>query len=236
VFDTRADTTELLDKEDVDETLTLQSYRFMGIVNKFLGGAAMVRDFIANEIRPQNRFEPLKILDIGSGPCDIPAAICLWAQAKGLKLEFTCIETNTYAIQAAQQNMSQYSNIKVVEKDIFNYQPSERYDCATGSLFFHHLSNEQITGLISRLRTFGCRSVLINDLHRSLVCYAGCLFACMFVPAGVRHDALLSIRKGFKPEELRQLLEKMPKTAVSVRTAWFGRVCAIIRFETEDSK
>jgi hypothetical protein len=235
VFEIRADAMEFLDSADIDETLALQSYRFMAVVNKYFGGTAVMRDFILDEAS-RKKSAPLKILDIGSGSCDIPAAVCKWAKAKGFDIEFTCVEPSGYAAKAAKQNIMQYQNIKLVREDIFSYQPTEEYDCATGSLFFHHLTDEQITELIERLRTFGCRSILINDLHRSLSCYIGCLLASMFVPAGVRHDALLSIRKGFKTVELKELLGKIPQAHTSLRTAWFGRICAVIQFDAEDSK
>jgi hypothetical protein len=231
VFETRADSPELLDMADLGETLALQSYRFMSIVNKFFGGTAIVRDFIANEVTLQKRSEPLKILDIGSGICDIPAAVCQWANS-GLNLKFTCVEPNGFAAEAAKMNIGQHPNIKLVQQDIFDYRPTERYDCATGSLFFHHLTDKQIIELIERLRSFGCRSILINDLHRSLCCYAGCLAVSMFLPAGVRHDALLSIRRSFRPEDLDNLLKSYAN--VTVGTRWFGRVYAVIRFDTED--
>jgi 2-polyprenyl-3-methyl-5-hydroxy-6-metoxy-1,4-benzoquinol methylase len=232
---------ELLDGSNIDERLALQSYRFMAVVNKYFGGTAVVRDFITGQVRGDKRARPLKILDIGSGSCDIPAAICGWAQKAGPAIEVTCVEPSDYAVQAAKKNIGQYPNIKLLQQDIFSYRPVEKYDCAVGSLFFHHLSNQRIAELMGRLRTFGCRSVLINDLNRSLRCYIGCLLASLFVPAGVRHDALLSIRKGFRPEELKNLLENgMQKettaSRVDVWTAWFGRVCAVVRFEMEASQ
>ena len=233
MFDSRADALELLDRDDLDKTFALQSYRFMAIVNKYFGGTAIVRNFIANEARHKGSGETLRILDIGSGACDIAAAICRWAQAAGFAIEFTCVETNGYAIEAARRNITQYPNIRLVQEDIFAYCSTMSYDCAVGSLFFHHLSDEHITELVARLRTFGCKSMLINDLHRSCGCYLGGAIASAFLPAAVRHDALLSIRKGFKPDELRRLSGKIPDADVVVSTAWFGRVWAAVRFERE---
>lgn len=235
MFDLRVNFPEFLDGSDIGESFAMRSYRFMAVVNKYFGGTAIVESFIKNEIRNKNNPEPLKILDIGSGACDIPASICRWARNAGLDIQFTCIETNPYAIKLALENIREYSNIKLVQEDIFKYQPGEKYDCAVGSLFFHHLTDEQIIELIDRLRTLGCRTVLINDLHRSLLCYVGCLIASLFIAADVRHDALLSIRKGFKPAQLYDLMRKIPQTRASVQTAWFGRVYAIINF-TENGR
>jgi 2-polyprenyl-3-methyl-5-hydroxy-6-metoxy-1,4-benzoquinol methylase len=235
VFNLRINAPELLDSPDMEQSFAIRSYHFMSIVNRYFGGTAIVKSFIKNAAKTRDNAEPLKILDIGSGACDIPAAICRWANAAQINLEITCIETNPYAIKLAQENIKDYPNIKLVQEDIFSYQPDEKYDCATGSLFFHHLADEQILDLINTLRTFGCRSILINDLHRSLLCYAGCLIASLFIRSDVRHDALLSIRKGFKPAQLYELTKKVPQSSTSVQKVWFGRVYAILHF-TEDGR
>ena len=136
MFNSRADAMEFLDSDDLDETLALQSYRFMAVVNKYFGGTAVVRGFIENEARHKGNGEPLRILDIGSGICDIPISLCGWAQAAGLAIEFTCVETNDYAMEAGRQNIMQYPNILLVQEDIFAYRPTMSYDCAVGLLFF----------------------------------------------------------------------------------------------------
>jgi hypothetical protein len=46
----------------------------------------------------------------------------------------------------------------------------------------------------------------------------------------VRHDALLSIRRGFKPVEIRALLQQIDNISVSVETSRWFRVAAVIRF------
>ena len=122
MFDLRVNLPEFLDSRIWSESFAMRSYRFMSVVNKYFGGTAIVKNFIKNEIKIQNNAEPLKILDIGSGTCDIPAAICRWAKMAGINVEFTCIETNPYAIKLAQENIREYSNIKLVQEDIFNYQ------------------------------------------------------------------------------------------------------------------
>jgi hypothetical protein len=47
----------------------------------------------------------------------------------------------------------------------------------------------------------------------------------------VRHDALLSIRRGFKIKELRSLLWQLENVTVSVEPARWFRIAAIIRFK-----
>jgi hypothetical protein len=48
-----------------------------------------------------------------------------------------------------------------------------------------------------------------------------------------RHDALLSIRRGFKISELSTLLRQLDRVTVSVEPARWFRIAAIIRFKPE---
>ena len=97
---------------------------------------------------------------------------------------------------------------------------------------FHHFSNAQILTLLQMLRGFVIHSVLINDLRRSrwASLAARPLLASTGAPAGVRHDALLSIRRGFKLSELSTLLRQLDRVTVSVEPARWFRIAAIIRF------
>jgi hypothetical protein len=99
------------------------------------------------------------------------------------------------------------------------------------SMCFHHFSDAQILTLLRRLHGFVLNSVLINDLRRSRLAYLAARLLLVTTPAEVRHDALLSIRRGFKISELRSLLTQLDRITVSVEpTRWF-RIAAIIRFK-----
>jgi hypothetical protein len=74
-------------------------------------------------------------------------------------------------------------------------------------------------------------SVLINDLRRSQLASLATRLLLVGLPVGVRHDALLSIRRGFKIGELRTLLRRLERVTVSVEPARWFRIAAIIRFK-----
>ena len=64
-------------------------------------------------------------------------------------------------------------NVRLLNEDIWRHRPERPYDLAIGSMFFHHLTNQQIIDLLQYLRGFVTEGVLINDLRRSLGAYAG---------------------------------------------------------------
>ena len=106
MFDSRATATEFLDRPDCDPTLAAASYRFMETVNARFGGIRIVRRFLAAETAGRHARVPLRILDIGSGSCDIPLAVSRWARRHGIPLHFTCLEMADFAIDMARQRLA----------------------------------------------------------------------------------------------------------------------------------
>ena len=233
MFDSRATATEFLDRPDCDPTLAAASYRFMETVNCYFGGIRTVRRFLATETAGRHAGAPLRILDIGSGSCDIPLAVSRWARAHGIPLHFTCLEMAGHAVDIARRQLARACDpaVQLLQEDVLTHQPAEPYDLAVASMCFHHFSNAQILTLLQRLRGFVLNSVLINDLRRSRLASLAARLLLAGWPAGVRHDALLSIRRGFKISELRSLLRLLDGVTVSVEPARWFRLAAIIRFK-----
>ncbi len=232
MFDSRATTLEFLDRPDCDPALAAASYRFMETVNCRFGGIRVVRRFLSAETAGRYTDAPLRILDIGSGSCDIPLAVSRWAYACDIPLHFTCLETAGHAVDIGRRQLARAGNsaVQLLQEDAFTHQPAEPYDCAVASMCFHHFSNAQILTLVQRLRGFVLNSVLINDLRRSRLASLAARLLLAGKPAGVRHDALLSIRRGFNISELSTLLRQLDSVTVSVEPARWFRIAAIIRF------
>jgi 2-polyprenyl-3-methyl-5-hydroxy-6-metoxy-1,4-benzoquinol methylase len=234
VFNTRATEAEFLDLPDCSPVLAAASYRFMETVNHHFGGIRIVRNYLAAEAAGNFNGGPLRILDIGSGSCDIPLAVARWAHAAGIHVQITGLEIAGNAVDIALGRLAQAGQppVQILHEDIFSHQPTEPYDCAVASMCFHHFSNAEIITLVKRLQGFVRNSLLINDLRRCLLSSlaARLLLSNTRALAGVRHDALLSIRRGFKIQELKALLQPLDNVSVSVEPAPWFRVAAVIRF------
>ena len=230
--DSRATATEFLDRPDWDPALVAISYRFMQKVNRHFGGTRVVRRFVAREAAGRQAGVPLRILDIGSGICDIPLAVSQWARAHAISVHFTCLEKAGQAVGIARGQLARAHDpaLQLLQEDAFSHQPAEPYDYAVASMCFHHFSDAQIVALLQRLRGFVLNGVLINDLRRSRLASLAVGLLLSGAPAGLRHDALLSIRRGFKPHELRALLRQLDGVTVSVEPARWFRIAAMVRF------
>jgi hypothetical protein len=140
-----------------------------------------------------------------------------------------------YAIDIARERLAREGDpaVQLLQEDAFIHRPAEPYDYAVASMCFHHFNNVQILTLLERIRSYVLDSVLINDLLRSRQASlaAKLLLASTGRPGGVWHDALLSIQRGFTKSELGALLQQLESATVSVDTARWFRIAAIIRFK-----
>lgn len=145
-----------------------REYERIRLVNDLLGSARAARGFLEAELAVANG-RPLRVLDIGSGVCDLPLALGRWARGRGLDIRFTCVESSRAAFRLAEPNLaSGGAAIELVQEDIFRHRPAQPYDCAIGNLFFRTLSGPGILTLAEHLRRIVRRSVLIHDLRRGL--------------------------------------------------------------------
>jgi len=236
-FGARARGEEFLDRPDSNPRLTQESFRFIKFVNHVGGGIRVVRTFLADELPKFPAGHTVKVLDLGGGDCDIPLAITRWAIEQGYSVEFTCVDHNPQVLAMAKESLARTrcKAIRLVQTDIFTYQPPQEFDYALGSMVFHHFTTEEIDRLIMHLRGFVRHALLINDLHRCTLNYVVAAILTARVDPELRHDALLSIRRGFKPAELAELLSKHDP-APQVRRAWFCRVAGVVRFDRKEGR
>jgi len=232
VFKERARGSEFLDRPDADPRLVGQSYRFMKVVNRIGGGIRVVREFLEQELSRSAGADAATVLDIGAGDCDLPLAVTRWADRRGYRVRFTCLDHDPKAVELAQSRIARCRcrTIEAIRADIFTYRPADKFDYAMGSMTFHHFTDDEIDTLIAHLRGFVRKALLINDLHRCLPNYLACLLLVLPLDREIRHDALLSVRRGFRPRELRQSLVKHDPRAAA-RRMWFCRVAGVVRFD-----
>lgn len=237
MFEERARGVEFLDALDSDPRLTEESYRFMKLVNRVGGGTRIVRNFLAAELRDQPKDKLVRVLDVGVGAGDIPLSILQWARRHDRRIEFTCVDFNDKALEMAQRMAEKPDgeNVKLVQANVFQYQPVRNFDYAVSSMTFHHFTNDEIHRLVAHLCGFVRRALLINDLHRNLLNYLVCSILVVPLDREIRHDARLSILRGFKPAELRAILREHDPAAVVTRS-WFSRVAGVVRFDHKGSE
>lgn len=173
-----------------------------------------------------------KIIDIGCGGGDTLLAIHHWAAAKGYKVELTGVDLLKDAIHYASVRCAEIENLELIQSD-FEKLPrwDNEYDISICSLFCHHLYGETLEALIVTMKRIARVGVVINDLQRHPLAYYSIAILTRILSKStyVRHDAPLSVLRGFSREELSDLLRRCGIDQHSIEWKWAFRYLIVIR-------
>jgi hypothetical protein len=98
----------------------------------------------------------------------------------------------------------------------------------TASLFLHHFADDALPELLRSLYAMARRALVVNDLQRSWVPYVfgRATFGALFRSRVSVEDGLLSIRRGFRQEELARAFARAG-IPVRIRRSWPYRLLAV---------
>ena len=213
----RATEREQLD-EGVPEPEALRSLADLRLVNRWLGNRGSLLRAVRPYLPPGGR-----LLDVGCGSGDVPAF--LLSRLPG-PLVAVGLDVKTLHLRAAPPV------VRRVVADV-RRPPFEdgAFDVVTASLFLHHFDGEELPGLLGSLSRLARRALVVNDLHRALVPYlfGRAAFPLLFRSRVSVEDGLLSIRRGFRAEELRTAFSRAGLPAVVVRRRFPYRLLAVAK-------
>jgi len=230
MFKQRSNQKELLDADDIPRDLLYQNLKELEVVNKWLGGLNITLAGLKATLRPH---VPVKIADIGCGGGDALRAMARYSKRKGHKVEFVGIDLKRDCIDFARHTCADLPEIDFIEAD---YRDAIRADASIthvhAALFCHHLTDQQLVELFRFCREEG-KTLFINDLQRHPLAYYSIRFLTRLFRGSslVKHDAPLSVLRGFKRKELVELLEKAGIRNYSIRWKWAFRYLIIVPHE-----
>jgi 2-polyprenyl-3-methyl-5-hydroxy-6-metoxy-1,4-benzoquinol methylase len=193
---------ELMDDPGCDLDRLERTYRQFTAVNRLVSGW---RRLYRRRIRPLlDADRPTTLLDVGFGGGDISRALARWAARDRLLLRTTAIDPDGRALRHVRRlpdagvRFEQASSADLVAR-------GDRYDVVISNHLLHHLDAGELSALLADSRALSRRLVLHNDLARARAGYG--LYAAVTLPFArrsfVHQDGLLSIRRSYRPAELR---------------------------------
>lgn len=218
MFETRSNELEFIDTGDYTAEEYEGCLRELRRVNYFLGDVHALKKTLWREIENKN-FSEFSVLDVGAGSGELLRAIAGLAQNKkdahlfGLELN----ARSARAILEESKNLS--TEIFSVRGDAFILPFADAsFDYVICSLFTHHFADENVVKILSEMKRVTRREIFVIDLHRHALAYflyttLGRLFLYNRL---IRHDGALSIRRSFRPEELKCLARRAGLENVSV--------------------
>lgn len=216
----RAEEPELMDDfsmggEDLHEAL-----RDLRLLNQIFGASGptiygIEKLWILAE-RPSN----LTILDVGAGSGDVNRHILRWADKKGINITIELVDVTEEACEEARQFFHDEPRVLVRLVDV-KHLSEACVDIVTGSQFIHHFTGDELHKVVSYMHKASKIGVVINDIHRHWLAWLAVWLVSRVVSTNryIRHDAPLSVAKGFRATDWIVLREAIgiPQLAYSWR-------------------
>ncbi|MBC8053055.1 MAG: methyltransferase domain-containing protein [Sphingobacteriaceae bacterium] len=226
-FSKRSNEPEMMDDFSLGQEIINPIMDELEVVNKLLGGYQV----FFNAFKKLKLRDGMTISDWGCGGGDSLRVLANWARKENLKLKFIGVDATATAIEYARKKAADYPEISFIHADVLSNQlGAEQFDIVISSLFTHHFDNESWIELIKKMLYCSSSAVIVNDLHRHWFAYhsIGLLTRAFSKSVMVKHDSKLSVLRGFKKDELYQLLEEAQITKFSLQWMWAFRWQLII--------
>lgn len=197
-------TAEMLDDPAADERAVLASLGDIALINRAFGNAGVAARRLAEFWRGDAPGTTLSLLDVGTGLGDIPRAAAALAGRRGITLRLCGVERHAAAARAARNGHAGLPLQPLIADGGALPFPGGAFDLVLCAKLLHHLPGERGTALVRELDRVARRGVVVLDLMRSTVAAAGIWLASypMRLQAITRHDAVVSVLRGFTATEL----------------------------------
>ncbi|TFC73526.1 methyltransferase domain-containing protein [Cryobacterium sp. TMS1-20-1] len=197
------DAVEIMDSPLCDPTMLTRTYQDFRVVNAVVSGWWGI---YRRSIRPAlSTTTELTLLDVGSGGGDVSRALAGWAVRDGLRLRVTGIDPDARAhvFATSQPKIAGLTFRRALSSDLV--AEGEHYDFVVSNHVLHHLSVDELKGLLVDSESLARRRVLHADLERSNFAYLGFAAATwpFFRHSYIRPDGLTSIQRSYTAVELR---------------------------------
>jgi ubiquinone/menaquinone biosynthesis C-methylase UbiE len=249
----RSEEPELIDARVRDRAALATMHDELVTINRYLGGRSsslsILRRALAGrgEIAVPNARAAARggiiVLDVGSGAGDLARAISAWGRRRGREIRVIGLDRNPQACRdaiartaAGAEATSARASTAAAEVSL-SFAAADAFrlplrdgsvDIVHAALLLHHLSESDLATCLRELGRVARLGVVINDLHRHWLAWGAIAFLTRFFSRSVliRHDAPLSVRRGFTRAELRRAFDAAGLEAVSIGWRWAFRYVA----------
>ena len=191
---------EYLDSPGCTEAEIAASFRELNQMNRLFRFAHPFESVLPPWLGEKN-CERLDILDVGAGTGLLGKTLTEWARRQGWHWHFTNLDTNPLALKIGGQPDG------VVGSALQLPFADGSFDLVVASQMTHHLTDEQVVTHWREAWRVTRDAIFICDLHRNVVLYTLVWLTLHFMRANptVREDGLISVRRGFRQGEWREL-------------------------------
>jgi len=230
-FSKRSEDIEIMDDLSSSGNIIDATLRELETINLLLGGNYVTINGIAKLLKTHPKPEKISLADVGCGSGDILKLIRKWLTKHNYDGILTGIDANPNIVSYARIHTSAKDNIQYEALNIFSDEfASRKFDIVTGTLFFHHFTDDQLIYFFQQLKQQVTIGIVINDIHRHWFAYHSIKWLTQLFSRSsmVVHDAPVSVMRAFKKNELENIVRKAGYTKYSIRWMWAFRWQVVI--------
>ncbi|MFT3747845.1 MAG: methyltransferase domain-containing protein [Agriterribacter sp.] len=217
---------ELLDNDHIPFDDIKQNMQELDFINTWLGGHSITIAGLKKILSAQkDKNIVYNICEIGCGGGDNLIALDKWAKKKGYIINLLGIDKKRECIDFAREKINskrfKWINSSYEEADFGDSKP----DIIFSSLFCHHFTDEELIHMMRWMHRNSKTGFFINDLHRHFLAFFSIkgltkLFSKSYL---VRHDAPLSVARGFTKKEWVRIMQQSGIQHYSIEWKWAFR-------------
>ncbi len=227
-FKQRSYESELLDANDIPTAQLYRNLFELNVINTLLGGHNITLSGLKSfNLNPNKTY---RILDIGCGGGDNLRVLAIWARKHKFTLELVGVDLKQDCINYAKIQCKDFPEISFIASDYRNLQGEDlNFDITFSALCCHHFEDEALTELLGFKQTNSRLGFFVNDLHRHPLAYFSIrwLTALFSKSHLVKNDAPLSVKRGFKKQDLELFLKPFPHAKINWK--WAFRWLVIVK-------
>ena len=231
-FSKRSYQKELLDRDDIPFEDIKQNMHELETINTFLGGhnitLAGIKKLMSRVSHPPAfgvaHPNTIYICEIGCGGGDNLRAIQHYCKKKSINIKLIGIDINPHCIAYAQSR-KENEGIQFICSDYATASFTQKPDIIFSSLFCHHFTENELQQQFLWMKKHSSLGFFVNDLHRHTLAYHSIkLLTTLFSKSYlVKNDAPLSVARGFKKNELTELLQQSSIIHYQLKWKWAFR-------------
>ena len=213
---------ELLDQNDIPFQDIFLNMKELEFINAHLGGHSITISGFKKLLQKRNT---ISVCEIGCGGGDNLNALNDFCKKNQIICSFTGIDMNKDCIAFAKGNLK-IENVNFIVSDYRKVDfGNEKPDIIFSSLFCHHFPNTELIEMLNWMKRNSTVGFFINDLHRHPIAYHSIkivtnVFSKSYL---VKNDAPISVLRGFKKNELKNIFHEAGIDNYSIKWKWAFR-------------
>ena len=200
----RATQAEYLDSPECSFQETADSYKELARINRLFHFAEPFQRYLPNLLGPE-KCRSLTVLDLGAGDGSLGGALEKWAGNQGWSWAVTNLDSNPHVLKLCLPGKTVAGSVLAIPF------PDQSFDVVIAHQMTHHLAGDgEVVEHFREARRVARECVLISDMHRSSVLYS-LIWVILHLgnfPKHFREDGLLSVKRGFRQDEWRELAKR----------------------------